>query len=139
VVPGEQVAKAPPDGYTLLVAGGTFSIGPLLQKAPYDPVTDFAAVTLAARAPLVLVVHPSVTAKSIKELIAAAKVAPEGFNYGTPGIGSSAHLSAELFKAMAAVNLVHVPFKRAGPATNDLLAGRLQLMFGNATSVTPHI
>ena len=139
VVPGDLVAKAPPDGYTLLVAGGTFSIGPLLQKAPYDPVKDFAALTLAARAPLVVVVHPSSTAKSIKELIALAKANPGGLNYGTPGIGSSAHLSAELFKAMAGVNIVHIPYKGAGPATNDLLGGQVQLAFGNATSVTPHV
>ena len=140
VVPGDIVSKSPPDGYTILLAASTFTIGPLLIKnSPYDPVKDFAPITLAVSSPNILVVHPSVPANSVKELIALAKAKPGELNYATSGIGSSAHLAAELFKAMAGVNIVHVPYKGAGPASIDLVAGQVQLAFGNTTSVMPHV
>ncbi len=140
VVPGDIVAKSPPDGYSILLAASTFTIGPLLiRNSPYDPVQDFAPITLAVSSPNILVVHPMVPATSIKELIALARSKPGELNYATSGIGSSAHLAAELFKSMAGVNIVHVPYKGAGPASIDLVAGQVQLAFGNTTTVMPHV
>lgn len=139
VTAAESVAKAPPDGYTLLVNGSSFWIGPLLQKAPYDPVSDFAPITLATTSPLLLVVHPSLRVKSVKELIALAKSKPGELNYGSSPAGSSAHLAAELFKSTAGVNIVRVPYKGGGPAVIDLVGGQVQLMFSVAGLVTPHV
>jgi len=140
VVPGDIVAKSPPDGYSILLAASTFTIGPLLiRNSPYDPVQDFAPITLAVSSPNILVVHPTLPATSIKELIALARSKPGELNYATSGIGSSAHLAAELFKSMAGVNIVHVPYKGAGPASIDLVAGQVQLAFGNTTTVMPHV
>jgi len=135
---GDIVAAAPPDGYTLLVIGSSFWIAPFLQKTSYDPVRDFSPITLAERSPNVLVVHPSVPAKSVKELIAFAKAKPGALNYGSSAPGSSSQLAGELFKAMAGVNIVNVPYKAMGLALNDLLGGQVQLIFG-ASAVAPHI
>jgi len=138
VIPGETVAKAPPDGYTLLVSTQIVWLLPFMQTAPFDPVRDFIPVTLAVTAPTVLVVHPSVTARSVKELVALAKARPGDLNYASSGIGSSTHLAGELFKSLAGVDVVRVPYKGGGPAMNDLLGGQVQMMFATPPSVVAH-
>ena len=139
VTQGEVVSKAPPDGYTLFVAGSNVWIDPLLQKTPYDTVRDFSPITLAVTSPNILVIHPSLPVKSVKDLIALAKARPGELNYAANAPGSSAHLAGELFKAMAGVNIVAVPYKGGGPAVIGLLGGQVQLMFATSASVTPHI
>jgi tripartite-type tricarboxylate transporter receptor subunit TctC len=140
-IPGaEFVAKSAPDGYTLLL-GNTSLLGILISlhsKLPYDP-RDFAPVSVLAVSPSALVVHPSVPAKSAAELVAYAKASPGKLNYASAGNGTPFHLSAELFKAQTGTNMVHVPYKGAAPALNDLLAGQVQVMFDNIPSVLPHI
>src|SRR4051812_25338357 len=111
VIPGELVSKAAPDGYTLLVAGGTFWISPLLQEVPFDPVKDFAPIVLISMTPNTIVVHPSLPVRSVRDLITLAKARPGALNYSSSGNGSSSHLAAEIFKSMAGVNIVRVPFK----------------------------
>ncbi len=138
VVSVDLVSKAPPDGYSLLLFGPPVWQAPLLQKTSYDPLRDFAPITLLVRAPNILVVHPSVPAKSVKELIALAKARPGELNYSSASTGGSTHLAAELFKAMANVNIVHVPYKGGGMALNDLLAGQVQLTF-DGSNLVPHI
>jgi len=139
VIPGEVVSKSPPDGYTLLVAGGAFSIGPLLQETPYDVVKDFAPIVLTGMSPSILIVHPSLPVRSVKELIALAKARPGELNYGSANTGGSAHLAAELFKSIAGVNIVRVAYKGNGPALTALLGGEVQLMFPNTPSAAPHV
>ena len=139
VVPGELVAKAAPNGYTLLFYNNALWIGPLLQSTPYDPVRDFAPVTLVSRGPNVLVVNPTLPVKSVGELVALAKSKPGGLNYGSSGTGASNHLAAELFKSMAGVDIVRVNYKGAGPALTALIAGELQVMFPTAGSVAPYL
>ena len=139
VVPGDIVAKAVPDGYTLLSAGGTFTLGPLMQKTPYDVLKDFIPVVYTAMAPNIVVVHPAVPAKSIKDLIALAKAKPGQLNYSSAGTGSQGHLAAELFKSVAGVNIVRVPFGGNGPAITSAVAGEVQMMFPNPPTAMPHI
>ncbi len=140
VVPGQIVSKSTPDGYTLLVYGGTFLLAPLLhEKPPYHPLRDFAPVTLISVSPVVLVVPPSVAANSVRELIALAKAKPGELNFASASNGSASHLAGELFKSMAGVDLMRINYKGNGPAMVDLLAGRVQVMFVNAATVTPHI
>jgi tripartite-type tricarboxylate transporter receptor subunit TctC len=136
---GDIVAKAPPDGYTLLVTGNSFWTGPLLRKAPFDPVTDFSTITLAATSPNVVVVHPSLPVQSIKELIALAKARPGQLNYASGELGSGTHLAGELFNFMAGVRIVRVPYKGAGPALTGVITGEAQLMFAIAGSAMTHI
>jgi tripartite-type tricarboxylate transporter receptor subunit TctC len=136
----ETVARAPANGYTLLFYGSSVWLAPFLRNdVNYDPVRDFSPITIAIRAPNVLAVHPSVAAASVGELIALAKARPGVLNYASVGSGSTAHLAAELFKAMAGVDIVHIPYKGGAPAVNDLISGQVQLMFGTAGSVAPHI
>jgi tripartite-type tricarboxylate transporter receptor subunit TctC len=139
VIPGTLLAKAPADGYTLLLYGSTIWLVPFMQDAAYDPVKDFAPVAQVAGSPTILVVHPSIPATSVKDLIALAKAHPGELNYGGALPGSSTELAAELFKAMAKVNLVRVSYKGAGPALIDLLAGQIQVMFGTTGAIMPHI
>src|SRR4029077_14121359 len=108
---------------------GTFWIAPLLEKLPYDPVWDFAPITMATSSPSVVVVHPSLPAKSVKELIALAKARPGELNYASGPAGSANHLSVELFKSMAGVNVVRIPYKGTGTALIDLVGGQVQIMF----------
>lgn len=123
-------AKASPDGYTLVMPITSFSINPhLYDKLPFDTVADFAPIVLAASAPLLLVLNPAVPAKSVSELIAVAKSKPGQLNYANSGNGTTAHLAGELFKKMAGVNLVSVPYKGGGPAVIDLIAGQVQVYF----------
>ena len=126
----EIAAKATPDGYTLVMPITSFAMNPhLYKKLPFDTVNDFAPITLAALAPLYLVVSPSVPAKNVSELIALAKAKPGQLNYANSGNGTSAHLAGELFKKMAGVDLVSVPYKGGGPAVIDVVAGRVQIYF----------
>ena len=139
LVPAEIVSRAAPDGYTLLVTSNAMWILTLMQSAPYDPVADFAPITLASMAPTILVVHPTVPAKSVKALIALAKARPGALNYASSTTGTASHLAGELFKIMAGVNIVRVAYKGAGLATTDLITGQVQMSFFTATSVLPHV
>jgi len=136
----EIVARSPADGYTVLIISGAHAINPsIYAKLPYDSVRDFATVTMFASGPALLVVHPSVPAKTVKELIALAKARPGQLNYASAGIGTPPHLSGELFKTMAGVNMVHVPYKGNGPAYTDLLGGQVTVMFPNVSTATAHV
>ena len=140
VIPGETVAKAVPDGYTLLVSSSVLWLEPLLQgHAPYDAVRDFSPVTLAAKSPNILVVHPSLPVRSVKELIALAKAKPGQLNYAAGATGSSDHLAAELFKAMAGVDIVRVSYKTAATRMADLVGGHVQLSFGSGGTVAAQV
>ena len=136
---GEIVAKSPPDGYTLLLAGSTMAFAPLMGKTSYDPIKDFAPITILARAPNVLVVHPSLPAKSVKELIALAKARPGELNYSTGPAGGTPHLSGELFKAMAGVSIVRSPYKGGAPAIVGVMSGQDQMSFNTVVAVAPHV
>ena len=130
IIGTDLAAKSKPDGYTLLLVSVTHSTNPsLYTKLPYDSVKDFTAVSLLASSALVLLVHPSLPAKSVKELIALARINPSGLNYASGGNGSGGHLAAELFKSMARVNLTHIPYKGGGLAYVDLVAGQVPIMF----------
>ena len=136
----EVVAKAPPDGHTILLYGSALWLGPFMQQnAPYDPVRDFSPVTLALTSPNILVVHPSVPAKSVKELIALAKARPGELNFGTSGPGGSSHLAGELFKSMAGVNIVRVNYKSGAAALTALMGGEVQLLFPAASTVSSQV
>ncbi len=128
-ISAEAVAKAPPDGYTLLLATGTHTINPSLYRLSYDMVKDFAPVTLIASTPFILGVHPSVPIHSVAELIRYAKAHPNALNYGSGGQGTPPHLATELLKSMAGIQMLHVPYKTVPEAITDLVAGRLQVMF----------
>ena len=137
----DVVAKAPPDGYTILMgAVSTHAINvTLYSRLPYDPIKDFSPVTLITSVPNVLVVHPSIPAKTVRELIAIAKARPGQLNFASGSTGSAGHLAGELFNTMAGVKMVHIPYKGAGPAVVDLLAGHVSLMFDNLASALPNI
>jgi tripartite-type tricarboxylate transporter receptor subunit TctC len=132
----EAVAKAPPDGYTILMgAVATHAINPTLYASiPYDPIKDFTPVTQIASTPNVLVVNPAVPAGNVRAFIAYAKANPGKLNFGSGSTGSAGHLAGELFKTMAGIDMTHVPYKGAAPAMNDLIAGRIQVMFDNLSS-----
>jgi tripartite-type tricarboxylate transporter receptor subunit TctC len=140
-VGAEIAAKAPPDGYTLFLAGvGSHVVNPNVHaKLAYDPVKDFAPVTLIASAPSVLVVNPAVPARSVAELTAYARANPGKLNYASNGAGSAAQLAAAMYESMAGVKMVHVPYKGIAPAMTDLLSGEVQLMFGTVVALVPHI
>ncbi|MBC7780092.1 MAG: tripartite tricarboxylate transporter substrate binding protein [Proteobacteria bacterium] len=137
----ELTARSPADGYTIMLANNAVlaANAALYPKLSYDPARDFIPVTLVAVQPNILVVHPSVQATSVKELVALAKSRPGQLNYASSGNGLAAHLAGELFNSMAGVNMVHVPYKGAGPALADLIGGQTQVMFATATSVVPHV
>jgi tripartite-type tricarboxylate transporter receptor subunit TctC len=138
-IAAEIVARASPDAYTLLAYGSPFWISPLIRShSPYDPVRDFSPITLTVNTPNILVVHPALPAKSVRELIALAKSRPGELNYGSASTGSTSHLAAELLKSMAGISIVRIPYKGTGLALNALLAGEFQLMFPNAGAVAPH-
>ncbi len=138
-VTGEVVSNAAADGYTLLIDGGSFWIGALMQQTSYDPIKDFAPIAMLVSATNLVVVHPSVTVSSIPELISMAKAKPGGIDYGSGGFGASNYLAAELFKSMANVNFTRINYKGAGPAVTGLLGGEVQIMFVNVPSVMPHV
>lgn len=138
MIPIEVVAKAPPDGHTLLVYGSTFWHLPLLQQVGYSPLKDFASVTLVATTPMVLVVHPSLPVKSVGELITLAQRRPGQLNYASGIAGSATHLPVELFKSMARVDIVRVAYKGGGPALNAILAGETQVMIATGSGSSSH-
>jgi len=140
VIGTELAAKAAPDGYTLLVVSFAFAVNPSLQsRLPYDSLKDFTPVLLAAVTPNLLVVNPSVPAKSVKELLALAKSKPGSLNYATAGNGTSPHLSMELFKSMTGADFVHIPYKGSAPAVADILGGQVGVMFDNAPNVLQQV
>ncbi len=138
-MPAEIVARAAPDGYTLLSYGSTVWTAPLLQNVPYDPVKDFAPITIIAKSPHVLVVHPTLAVTSVKELITLAKAKPGTLNDASLGTGTSTHLGAELFKSMAGVNIVRIPYKSGATQMADLVGGQVHLTFATAANVAPHV
>lgn len=136
----DLVAKSVPDGYTLLLAfAGPLAMSPGLTKVPYDPLASFAHISLLAKGYQVLVVHPSLAATSVAELIALAKANPGSINYASAGNGSPLHLAAELFRSSAGIDLVHVPYKGSAPAAAAVLAGDAQMIFGGLVSSLPHV
>jgi tripartite-type tricarboxylate transporter receptor subunit TctC len=139
-IAAELAAKSPPDGYTLFIGTVANTINATLySKLPFDFARDFAPVVLTTAAPNVLVVHPSVPVKSVKELVVLAKSRPGQLNFASAGTGTAPHLSGELFNAMAGVKMTHVPYKGSPPAVIDLVAGSVDVMFSPASSVIPHV
>jgi tripartite-type tricarboxylate transporter receptor subunit TctC len=137
----ESVAKSPADGYTLLLgAAGTLTILPNLQeKVPFDSTKDFVPIALLGSSPFVLALTPSVPAQSVAELTALAKANPGTLNYGSSGNGGAPHLAGELYKSIAGIDIVHVPYKGLAPAITDLLGGQLQILFADVGLVAPHL
>src|SRR4051812_9388356 len=136
----ETVAQAPPDGYTLLAVAASFTINPSLHaNLPFDPVRDFAPITQFAALPHILVVHPTLPVKSVKELIALAKAKPGELNYASSGVATSTHLATELFKYMTGTDMVQVPFKGGAPGVVGLLSGQVQLYFATVSTALPHV
>ena len=136
----ELAARTAPDGYTIMLGTNTHAINmSLFAKLGYDLQKDFAPITLATSAPMMLIVHPSLPAKSVKEFIALARAHPNKLNYGTGGSGSSAHVITELFKSMAGVQLVHVAYKGVAQSTTDLIAGQIQMTFSSPASALAHM
>jgi tripartite-type tricarboxylate transporter receptor subunit TctC len=135
----ELTANAPKDGYTLLVISLAHAVSPWLYKLPYDPIKAFAPVAIVASAPNVITVHPSLPVHSVKELIALAKEKPGQVQYASAGVGSFMHLGGELFKLSAAVNLLHVPFRGAGPAMIDILGGHTKVAFATTLTAPPYV
>ena len=136
----EFVARSPADGYTVLVVASTLALNSVLyKKVPYDPVKDFAPVALAATAPNVLIVNPALPAQTLAEFIALAKKKPGALSYGTPGIGTSPHLSMELLKSMAGIDLQHVPYRGTAAAVTDLIGGQIAATFANALTAKPQV
>ena len=139
IIGTDLVAKAAPDGYTLLVVASSITINPSLhKKLPFDPVRDLAPITMVSAFPNMLAVHPAFPVKTVQDLINLAKAKPGTINYGSSGTGTGTHLSAELFKYMTGVNMVHGPYKGGGPAVTALLGGEVQLNFATIPSVLPH-
>jgi len=140
-IAAELAAKAPPDGYTVMMAHiAAISILPsLVSKLPYDPQKDFAPISLVAIGPNLLVVHPSVPARSVKELVALARARPGQLQYASPGSGTVQHLAGELFKLQAKVDMLHVPYKGSGQSIVDLIAGHVHLDFDSVPPVLPHV
>lgn len=140
MIGSEAAAKAPKDGYTLLVNGANFVTTPsLYAKVTYDPIKQFDPISLIALAPNVLVVHPSVPARNVKELIALATAQPKQVNFAGSGSGSTPHLAGELFKTMTRTDMLHIPYRGTGPATTGLLSGEVSTMFMPALAAVPHI
>jgi tripartite-type tricarboxylate transporter receptor subunit TctC len=141
VIGTEMEAQAAPDGYTILLGSiTTHAVNPALYKnLKFDPIKDFAPVSLVVSSPQLLAVHPSVPAKSVKELIALAKAKPGQFNYASAGTGTSPHLTFELFRSMAGIDVVHVPYKGTGPAITDLVGGQVQMMITGVVALMPHV
>jgi tripartite-type tricarboxylate transporter receptor subunit TctC len=136
----ELAARAPADGYTIMMTTIPLVVNPsLFSKVPYDVVRDFAPISLIAAAPFVLAVHPSLPAKSVKELVALARSRPGQLNYASAGSGTNLHIAAELFKNLSGTNIVHVPYKGGGPALSALLGGEAQLSFLGVVAVVPHV
>jgi tripartite-type tricarboxylate transporter receptor subunit TctC len=140
LIGSEQVAKAAPDGYTLLLGSAALAINAsLVEKLPFDPATGFSPITLVTSAPNLLTVNPTLPATSVQELIALAKARPHELNFGSAGVGTGNHLAGEMFKIMAGIDLVHVPYKGDAPSITDLLGGQIQILFVGTAPVKSHI
>jgi len=139
IIAAEIALQATPDGYTLLLYGSPLWISPLVRNVPWDPTKDFAPITWTVDTPNLLVVNPSVPVRSVQDLIALARTKPGVLNYGSSSTGSTQHLAAELFKVMARVSIVRIPYKGSGPALNAVIAGHVQVMFPSAGSAAPHV
>lgn len=140
IIPMETVAKSPPDGYVLLLHGSTIWLTPILQdNVSYDPVADLSPITLTNMSPNILVIHPSLPVKSVKDLIALAKAKPGKLNYASAGTGGSSHLAAALFNAMAGVDIVRIIYKGSTAALTDLISGEVQLTFNALAATVPHV
>ncbi|MEO8203074.1 MAG: tripartite tricarboxylate transporter substrate binding protein [Betaproteobacteria bacterium] len=141
IIGSEAAAKSPNDGYTLFMgSSGSLAVNPgMYAKLPYDPIRDFTPISLALKVPFFLIVNPAVPASSVKELAAYLKANPGKINFGSAGNGASNHLSAELFKSVTGVSMVHVPYKGSPPAVTDLLAGQIGLMFETGPLIMPHV
>jgi len=141
MIGADIVAKAPPDGHTLLLgSNGPLAINPsLYEKLPYDATRDFAPVALVTIMPFLLVVHPSLPVKSVKDLVALAKARAGQLNYGSPGTGSTTHLANELLKSLTGIEVTHVPYKGVAPAAIDLIGGQVQMMSGDLSTLLPHV
>ena len=140
VISIEVAAKAPPDGYMLLLNSSTIWLLPYLRDhVPWDPLRDFSPITMATTAPAILVVHPSLLVNSVKDLLALAKAKPGELNYSTSGTGNTNHMAAELFKSMGGINIVRINYKSTATALTDLIGGRVQMMFPNAAGLAPHV
>jgi tripartite-type tricarboxylate transporter receptor subunit TctC len=135
----EIVARAPADGYTLLLSSAAYTINAVLQPGPYDLVRDFSSIALCATAPFILIAHPSVPVKSVGELIALAKAKPGQVVYASSGNGTPPHLAGEMFKSMAQVDILHVPYKNAAPALIDVVGGQVHLMFAIMSISLPQV
>jgi tripartite-type tricarboxylate transporter receptor subunit TctC len=136
----DLVAHAPPDGYTLVIATvGTWAVNPHLYNLSYDVLKDFSPLTEVSTSPGVLVVHPTVNAKNVKELIALAKEKPGTLNYGSSGVGGFGHISGELFALLTHTKMTHIPYKSSAPALTDLISGQIQVLFNNMISTVPHL
>jgi len=135
----ELALKSPPDGYTLLLIAGSYTVNPSLYKLPFDSGSDISPIIQVSQGPFVVAVHPSVPAKTLKEFIDLAKKQPDKFSYASAGQGSVTHLATELFLDMAKIKVVHVPYKGTGPALNDSIAGNVQLIFGSVSTTLQHI
>ncbi len=136
----ELTAKAPPDGYTIVIATvGTWAVNPSVYKMPFDVIKDFAPIAQVFSSPGVLVVHPSVPVRNVKELIALAKSKPGKLDYGSSGVGGFGHISGALFTLMTNTQMVHIPYKSSAPSLTDLIAGQIQVLFNNAVATVPFI
>jgi tripartite-type tricarboxylate transporter receptor subunit TctC len=135
----DQVAKAAGDGYTLVMTDTSIAVNPSLKPLPYDTLNDFVPVSLLATAPVILMAHPKVPAKTLQEFVALAKAQPGKFNYASGGNGASTHLGGELLKLVAGIDIVHVPYKGTGPAMNDLIGGHVDVMFSGISSARPYL
>jgi len=139
VIGTQAAANAPPDGYTLAIVSIAHAVNPALHKLEYDPIKSFTPISILATGPNVLVVNPELPVKSVKELLALAKEKPGQLDYASAGVGSFQHLGGELFKLVAGVNLVHVPYKGGGPAMQDVISGHVKIMFSSLIQTTPFI
>lgn len=135
----EFAVRAAPDGYTLLLVAGSYTVNPSLYKLSFDPVNDITPIIQLSQGPFVVAVHPSVPAKTLNEFIELARQQPDKFSYGSSGSGSITHLASELFLEMAKIKITHVPYKGTGPALNDTIAGNVQLIFGSVATTLQYV
>ncbi len=136
----ELTAKSAPDGYSIVIATvGTWAVNPSLYKLPFDVTRDFAPIIQVSTSPGVLIVHPSVPVKNVKELIALARARPGKLDYGSSGVGGFGHISGALFALMTRIEMVHIPYKSSAPSLTDVMAGQIQVLFNNAISTVPYI
>ncbi len=135
----EQAVRSPADGYTLLLVAGSYTVNPSLYKLTFDPVSDITPIIQLSQGPFIVAVHPSVPAKTLKELIDLVKKQPDKLSYASAGSGSITHLASAMFVDMAKLQIVHIPYKGTGPALNDAIAGNVQVLFGSPSTTIPHI